>query len=91
MINTYFRKESITLLSDKNQFTFSPAGEDIALFTTSEFTTPMLDELDKSGIVEVEHYTYTGETGTIRLCKKIGFENEKFTRMLVYIIEKYGL
>ena len=91
MIQSFFRKYSMVLLSRDNLFTFSPVGEDLALFTTAEFTTTMLDELEKSGIVYVKHYTYTGEAGTIRFYKKFGFENEKFTHMLMYLIEKYGL
>jgi len=91
-IQVCVRKNSITMLSKCNQFTFSPAaGEELALFTTSEFTAPMLDELTRSGIVNVEDATYAGDSGVVILRRKFGFDNEKFTNVLMYLIEKYGL
>jgi hypothetical protein len=71
--------------------TFSPTGEKLALFTTTELTMPMLDELENSKIVEVEHYTYSGESGTVKCYKRFGFDNEKFINLLIYLIEKYEL
>lgn len=85
------RKASIIILTKDNQITFSPAGEKIALFTTAEFTMPMLDELEKSQVLEVDSYTYSGECGTVKVNKKFGFTNEIFTDLLIDLIEKFNL
>jgi hypothetical protein len=90
-IQIFTRKESITILTKENQFTYSRAGDNIALFTTAGFTMPMLDELDASKIVQVEHYTFCKESGTVKLNRRFGFSNESFTNTLIYLIEKYGL
>jgi hypothetical protein len=90
-IQTFFLKASITVLTKDSQVTFSTAGEKIALFTTACLTAPMLDELGCSKIVEVERYTRSGESGAVILYKKIGFDNRKFTKLLIYLIEKYEL
>lgn len=91
-IEVIIRKASITILTKDNQITFSPASEQVALFSTAEFTTPMLDELEKSKIVEVEEYAYSKESNAmIKINKRFGFSNEKFTDILTYVIEKYNL
>ena len=85
------RRSSITILSKDNQITFSPSGKAIAMFATSQFTEAMLGELENAKIVEVESFMYTGECGTVKINKRFGFTNEKFTELLIYIIEKYNL
>ena len=90
-IEVVIRKSSITVLTGKNQMTFSPAGKNIALFTTANMTTQMLDELTKSQILEVESYTYSDDSGTLKINKMFGFENEKFIDILIYLVEKYDL
>lgn len=90
-IQVIVRKSSISILTNENQFTFSPSGEYIAMFSTAEFTTPMLDELEKSKIIEVDSYSYSEEAGTIKMNQKFGFTNEKFTDLLIDLIEKHDL
>ena len=90
-IHTFIRKASITILTKENQMTFSLERDNIAMFTTAEFTMPMLDELEQSKIVEVDHYAYEGESGAIKLNKKFGFTEEKYINILIYLIEKYNL
>jgi len=90
-IQVITRRMSITILSKDNQMTFAPSGKAIAMFTTSLFTEAMVGELEKAKIVEVESCTYIGECGTVKINKRFGFTNEKFTELLIYIIEKYNL
>ena len=90
-IQVITRKESITILTKDNQMTFSPVGENIALFSTTELSMPMLDELEKSQAVEVESYTYSAGAGTVKINKKFGFTNEIFIDLLIDLIEKHNL
>ena len=90
-IEVVVRGASITVLTKDNQTTFSPAGEKIALFSTAEFTMPMLDELESSKILEIESYTYSDDSGTVKINKKFGFTNEIFTDILIDLIEKHNL
>lgn len=91
-IQVIIRKASITVLTKENQITFSPAGEQIALFSTSEWKTQMLDDLEKSKIVEIESYEHSEESNAmLKIRKKFGFSNETFTDTLIYIVEKYNL
>ena len=83
-------KASVTILTKNNQVTFSAKGT-LVVFTTANFTMPMLDELEKSKILRVDGYSYSGESGTIRIKKEFGFDNEKFIDLLIYLIEKYEL
>ena len=90
-IQVIARRSSITILTKDNQMTFSPVGNNIAMSCTAEITMLMLDELEKSKIIEVESYIYSEGFGAIKIYKKFGFTNEKFTDLLIDLIEKYNL
>lgn len=91
-INVITRQSSITILTKDNQITFSPVRNQIALFSTAEWGTTMLDDLEKSKIVEVESYEYSdGSNAMLKINPKLGFSNEKFTNLLIFIIEKNDL
>jgi hypothetical protein len=73
--------------------TFSPAGDSIAMFSTAGMTMPMLDELERSQVLEVDSCTHSegSEATVIKIKKKFGFTNEIFIDLLIDLIEKYNL
>ena len=85
------RRSSINILTENNLMNFSPSGESITMSSTAEITMPMLDELEKSKVIEVESYTYSDDFGTVKINKKFGFTNEIFIDILIDLIEKYNL
>lgn len=89
-IQIYIRKSSITILTVANQLTFSRSSDLISVFSTANFSMKILDELESSKIVEVN--SYTNEDGCrLVMNAKFGYSSEKFTDVLLDIIEKYNL
>jgi hypothetical protein len=88
-IQVIHRKSSTIILSEENQFSFYkyPGGKIDAL-SSAPFTMPMLDDLEKSGIVEVES---SNENGNITMHAKDSYSAEELVENLICIFEKYNL
>jgi hypothetical protein len=52
---------------------------------------PMLDDLEQSKIVRVNGFSYFDGIGEIRMSRRFGYSDEKFTNVLLAIIEKFDL
>jgi hypothetical protein len=91
-IEVRIQKASITILSKDNQLTFpADKGAEMNMFITPAFTMSVLDDLEKAGIVKVNCYNHDGSCGYVSMTKKFGYDNEKFTDLLVFLMEKYNL
>jgi len=84
-------KKARTIFTKELQITFASSGKRVKLFTTLKFTMPMLDDLEKSRIVQVERSLYSDEIGWIEMNRLFGYSDENFTKVLLSIIDKYNL
>lgn len=89
-IEIVVKKNSITILTKENQITFSSSEEEIQVFSTAELSTSMLDDLERTKIVKVKRYSFSGNSNLI-LEKMFGYSNEAFTDCLVDLILKNNL
>jgi len=91
-IEIIVRKSSATILSKNNQITYSSCNDKISLFSTADFSTKMLDEIESSKIVEIENYEqHVGSGCALIMHKKFGYCTLKLQDVLLDIVEKYEL
>ncbi|MDR1090714.1 MAG: hypothetical protein LBL79_06530 [Prevotella sp.] len=84
-------KMTRTIFTKALQITFASTDRRVRLFTTVWFTMPMLDDLEQSKIVRVNGFSYFDGIGEIRMSRRFGYSDEKFTNVLLAIIEKFDL
>jgi len=88
-IQVFVKKNSTTIMSNENQFTFSKNQDEIRAFSTAPFSMSMLDDIESSGIVSVNCFSL--EKGSMVMDAKSFYTVEKMTDIIVSVFEKYHL
>ncbi len=83
------RKHCTIIASAENMFSFSECHAfKISAFSSFPYTMPMLEELEASGIIEIES---CNEDGCLMMIPRFGYDTKKMTDLVVFLFEKYNL
>ena len=89
-IEIIHKKESTIIRSSYSDLSFSHSVQPIvSCHASGKLTSPMIDDLEQSGIVSVEEVDY--EKGFIKILPKSFYSIEKMTDVFVFVFEKYNL
>ena len=80
----------VTIQTGKNTFIYLNEFRNVSLISETKLKMEILDELEASGLVKVERYTFD-EGSQLRLNKTDLFDAQKFMDLMLDIIEKYEL
>ena len=80
----------VTIQTGKNKFTYINEFRNVSLISDTKLKMEMLDDLETSGLVNVERYIFDGGS-QLRLNKTELFDTKQFMDLMLDIIEKYEL